>query len=51
LAALLSKYADTFSRDDWDLGLTNIAEHSINTEKAAPIKQKPRRVPLAYAEE
>ncbi len=33
------------------LGLTDLAEHPINTGNAAPIKQRPRRVPLAYAQE
>jgi RNase H-like domain found in reverse transcriptase/Reverse transcriptase (RNA-dependent DNA polymerase) len=51
VAGLLSKYGDTFSKDEWDLGVTNLAEHPINTGDAAPIKQRPRRVPLAYAEE
>lgn len=46
------KYEDTFSKDDLDLGLTDLAEHPINTGNAEPIKQRPRRgVALAYAEE
>jgi len=51
IAGLLVKYADTFSKDEWDLGLTHLSEHAINTGTAAPVKQRPRRVPLAYAEE
>ncbi|MES9884358.1 MAG: retropepsin-like aspartic protease, partial [Sedimenticola sp.] len=51
VAGLLCKYSNTFSRGDWDIGLTHLAEHPINTENAAPVKQRPRRVPLAYAEE
>lgn len=31
--------------------MTHLSEHTINTGDAAPIKQRPRRVPLAYAEE
>ncbi|VDI59522.1 Hypothetical predicted protein [Mytilus galloprovincialis] len=31
-----------------DLGLTNLTEHCID---ARPVKQPPRRVPLAYANE
>ena len=42
---------DTFSRDEWDLGLTHLTSHAIKTDGAAPVKQPPRRVPLAYAEE
>ncbi|KAH3777819.1 hypothetical protein DPMN_179267 [Dreissena polymorpha] len=45
LASLLTKHGDTFSKDEWDLRLTHLAEHSINTEGAAPIKQRPRPVP------
>lgn len=51
IAALLVKYQDTFSKSEWDIGLTDLAEHPINTGQADPIKQRPRRVPLAYAEE
>jgi hypothetical protein len=51
VAGLLVKYSDTFSKDNWDLGLTHLTEHPINTEDAAPVKQRPRRVPLAYADE
>ena len=48
---LLAKFEHTFSKSEWDVGLTSLAEHSIDTGDAAPIKQRPRRVPLAYAEE
>ena len=51
LAELLNRYQGVFSKNDWDIGLTNVAEHSINTGDAAPIKQKPHRVPMAYAPE
>ena len=51
VAGLLVKYQDTFSKDDWDLGLTNLTEHAIKTGDAPPVKQRPRRVPLAHAEE
>ena len=51
LARLLKKHENTFSKDEWDIGLTNLTEHSINTGDAVPIKQPPRRVPLAYATE
>jgi hypothetical protein len=51
VAALLKKYENAFSKDEWDLGLTHLAEHSIDTGDALPIKQRPRRVPMAYAEE
>ena len=50
LAGLLNGFKDSFSCDEWDFGLTNLAEHAIATGDAAPIKQHPRRVPLAHAE-
>ena len=51
LVKLLNKYERSFSRDEWDIGVTHLTEHSINTGNAQPIKQPPRRVPLAYAAE
>ncbi|KAH3876922.1 hypothetical protein DPMN_000774 [Dreissena polymorpha] len=50
IASLLIKHSDTFLNDDWDLGLTQLAEHVINTDNAAPVRQRPRRVPLAEEE-
>jgi len=46
----LTKFQATFSKDKWDHGLANLVEHSINTGDAPLIKQRPRRVPLAYAD-
>ena len=37
--------------DENDLGLASLAEHSIDTGNAKPIKQPFRRVPLAFANE
>ena len=51
VANLLGRFKDSFSRDEWDLGLTHLTAHAIKTEGAAPVKQPPRRVPMAYAEE
>ena len=48
---LLCDFETTFSKDDCDLGLTKLAEHVIDTGDAKPIKQHPRRVPMAYAGE
>ena len=50
VAQLLGRFKDSFSRDEWDLGLTHLTSHTIKTEGAAPVKQPPRRVPMAYAE-
>ena len=49
VAHLLCKFADSFSKDEWELGLTHLTSHAIKTEEAAPVKQAPRRVPLAFA--
>ena len=51
IALLLNRFKDSFSRDEWGLGLTHLTAHAIKTEGAAPVKQPPRRVPMAYAEE
>ena len=48
---LLYRFSDAFSKDEYDLGLTHITEHVIETGNAAPIKQPPRRVPMAFAGE
>ena len=46
VANLLSKYSDVFSKNDSDLGRTEIIKHKIPTGNAQPIKQPPRRVPV-----
>ena len=46
LYELLCKYHTTFSKDSADIGHTNLVQHSINTQDAAPIRQPPRRLPL-----
>jgi len=51
LAQFLQKFSKTFSQNDTDLGRTNLIEHSIETGDSRPIKQPPRRVPMAFAGE
>jgi hypothetical protein len=46
---MLSTYQDVFSRHEDDIGRTDFIEHHIETKDARPIKQPPRRVPLAFA--
>ena len=48
---LLNQFSPVFSVNEYDLGLTNITEHVIETGDARPIKQPPRRVPMAFAGE
>ena len=47
LADLLVEYQDIFLAKDGELGCTSLVEHKIDTRDAKPIKQPPRRVPLA----
>ena len=48
---LLHKYSHTFSVNDYDLGLTHLVEHTIDTGDTRPVTQPPRRVPITFAEE
>ena len=47
LCDLLIQYGDVFSNGQEDLGKNNVVAHKINTETAIPMKQPPRRLPLA----
>ncbi|MES9881558.1 MAG: reverse transcriptase domain-containing protein [Sedimenticola sp.] len=51
IATTLINFQESFSKDEYDLGLTNLIEHSIDVGGHVPIKQPPRRVPLAFAAE
>lgn len=50
LKAVLHEYADVFSKSEYDLGCTSLAEHTIDMGDARPIKQTLRRQPLAHLE-
>jgi hypothetical protein len=45
---LLIEFQDVFSKDDDDVGRTTLIEHTIETGDARPVKQLPRRVPIAF---
>ena len=47
LKQLLYDHSDTFARSSTDLGFCNIIKHDIDTGDSRPIKQSPRRPPLA----
>ena len=47
LEKLLLEFLNSFSISSNDKGLTELIEHKINTGNAPPIKQPPRRIPLA----
>jgi hypothetical protein len=51
IASLLTEYEDCFSKNETDLGRTNVTEHAITTGDAKPIKQAPRRTPVAFMNE
>ncbi|CAC5407734.1 unnamed protein product [Mytilus coruscus] len=44
---LLIEYNNIFSKSSEDIGLTDLVEHTINTGNHPPIRQRPRRIPLA----
>lgn len=47
LKDLLWRNQDVFSRDDFDIGRTDIVRHSINLEDNKPFKERFRRIPPA----
>lgn len=51
LKDLLCSYQHLFSKDSSDLGHTTLVRHEINTGNSRPIKQRPRRIPLAKLKE
>ena len=44
---LLIKHADVFSKDEFDIGRTNLIKHEIDTGDAKPMRSAPR--PMAYS--
>jgi len=50
LESILMKNLDVFSRDESDLGRTNIMMHHIDTADAKPVRQPLRRYPPAHVE-
>jgi hypothetical protein len=51
IAKLLCKYYNAFSTNEYDLGLTHLAEHFIDTGDAKHVRIPARKVPLAFANE
>jgi hypothetical protein len=51
IASLLKDYEDVFSRDENDIGRTDLMKHRINTGNANPIRQPPRRAPITKRDE
>ena len=44
---LLKSHRETFAESSYDLGFCPLLEHDIDTGDARPVKQSPRRPPLA----
>ena len=52
LKQLLIKHQNVFAKSSNDLGRTSVVKHEIHVgENAKPIKQRPRRAPMAFAKE
>ena len=49
--ALLLSYSDIFSKDEMDLGKTNLVKHHIDLTNYTPLKDKYRRIPPHLYEE
>ncbi len=45
------EFENAFAKSKYDLGQTNVCEHSINTGNAIPVRQRLRRTPHAFVEE
>jgi len=50
LKTLLHDHRDTFASSSADLGFSDLIQHDVDTGDARPIKQSPRRPPLAAKE-
>ena len=48
---LFLDHQNVFAKDEFDIGQTNLVEHTIDTGDSRPVKQPPRRMPLAFAGE
>ena len=46
---LIEDYEDIFALHPWELGHTNVVQHTINTGDSAPLRQPARRIPFALA--
>jgi len=50
LRQVLYKHSAVFSKDEWDLGWTDLVTHEIDTADARPIRQPLRRYPPSHQE-
>ena len=45
---LINSYADVFSKDDFDIGRTQLVQHRIDTGVSRPFRETLRRHPVAH---
>ena len=50
LEKLLNDISDIISRDEFDMGLTDLIEHEIDTGQERPVRQALRKTPMAHNE-
>ena len=50
LKQMLERYSNVFSKDEWDLGWTDIVTHKIDVGDNKPIRQRMRRYPPSHLE-
>jgi len=50
LRQVLLKHSAVFSKDEWDLGWTELVTHEIDTADSRPIRQPLRRYPPSHRE-
>ena len=48
LRDILYHYTAVFSKNEWDLGWTELVSHKINTDDHQPIRQTMRRYPINH---
>jgi hypothetical protein len=51
MRTILWKYSNCLSTNEFDLGFTDLVEHTIDTGNSPPIRQTLRRQPLAYQDQ
>ena len=45
---LLFDFSDIMSRDEFDMGLTDLIQHDIDTGQERPVRQQLRKTPMAH---
>jgi hypothetical protein len=51
MRTILWKYSNCLSTNEFDLGFTDLVEHTVDTGNSPPIRQTLRRQPLAYQDQ